>query len=118
LEQLLSFSVVLNQLKSLLSEHFGYFGFPSLTEEGYLNKCAAWIKQHNAQVKPTGKGVRLIVCQLPVKSPWLNAIEPKWIHAKRAIIEPQRQLTAQEVKTRVCDYFGYSLLEPLAKKVS
>jgi DNA invertase Pin-like site-specific DNA recombinase len=31
---LLSFSVVLNQLKSLLSEHFSYFGFPSLTEEG------------------------------------------------------------------------------------
>ncbi|OWY67799.1 hypothetical protein B7486_29690 [cyanobacterium TDX16] len=77
-----------------------------------------WIKQHNAFVKRTGKGVRLIVCQLPVKSPWLNAIEPKWIHAKRAIVEPQRKLTAQEVKTRVCDYFGCCLLEPLAKKVS
>ena len=77
-----------------------------------------WIRQHNAQVKRTGKGVRLIVCQLPVKSPWLNAIEPKWIHAKRAIVEPQRKLTAQEIQTRVCDYFGYPLLEPLAKKVS
>lgn len=77
-----------------------------------------WIQQHNAQVKRTGKGVRLIVCQLPVKSPWLNAIEPKWIHAKRAIVEPQRKLSVQELKTRVCDYFECPLLEPLAKKVS
>ncbi len=76
-----------------------------------------WIKQHNAQVKRTRRGVRLIVCHLPVKSPWLNAIEPR-IHAKRAIVEPQRKLTAQEIKTRVCDYFGSPLLEPLAKKVS
>jgi len=77
-----------------------------------------WIKQHNAQVKRTGRGVRLIVCQLPVKSPWLNAIEPKWIHAKRAIVEPQRKLNVQELKTRVCNYFECPLLEPLAKKVS
>jgi hypothetical protein len=77
-----------------------------------------WIKQHNAQVKQTGKGVRLIVCHLPVKSPWLNAIEPKWIHAKRAIVEPDRKLTLQELKTRVCDYFGCPLLDSLAKKVS
>ncbi len=77
-----------------------------------------WIKQHNAQVKRTAKGVRLILCQLPVKSPWLNAIEPKWIHAKRAIVEPQRKLSTQEIQTRVCDYFECPLLEPLAKKVS
>ncbi len=77
-----------------------------------------WIRQHNHQVKQTGTGVRLIVCKLPVKSPWLNAIEPKWIHAKRAIVEPERKLTAQELKLRVCDYFECPLLEPLAKKVS
>ncbi|GAC1449017.1 MAG: hypothetical protein NVSMB70_18310 [Chamaesiphon sp.] len=77
-----------------------------------------WIKHHNRQVKQTGKRVRLIVCKLPVKSPWLNAIEPKWIHAKRAIVEPDRKLTAQELKTRVSDYFECPLLESLAKKVS
>jgi len=77
-----------------------------------------WISNHNRQVKQSGTGVRLIVCQLPVKSPWLNAIEPKWIHAKRAIVEPDRKLTPQELKTRVCDYFECPLLEPLAKKVS
>lgn len=77
-----------------------------------------WIRNHNHQLKQTGIGIRLIVCKLPVKSPWLNAIEPKWIPAKRAIVEPDRKLTSQELKTRVCDYFECSLLEPLAKKVS
>lgn len=77
-----------------------------------------WIRKHNQHVKQSGIGVRLIVCKLPVKSPWLNAIEPKWIHAKRAIVEPQEKLTAQQLKTRVCDYFDCPLLEPLAKKVS
>lgn len=77
-----------------------------------------WIRHHNRQVKQTGSGVRLIVCKLPIKSPWLNAIEPKWIHAKRAIVEPERQLSAQELTTRVCAYFRCPLLEPLAKKVS
>ena len=35
-----------------------------------------WIRNHNRQVKQSGVEVRLIVCKLPVKSPWLNAIEP------------------------------------------
>jgi len=30
--------------------------------------------------KDTG-GVRIRVCHLPVKAPWLNPIEPKWVHA-------------------------------------
>jgi transposase len=77
-----------------------------------------WIRHHNRQVKQTGSGVRLIVCKLPVKSPWLNAIEPQWIHAKRAIVEPERKLTALELQTRVCDYFECPLLDPLAKNVS
>lgn len=77
-----------------------------------------WIRHHNRQVKQAGRGVRLIVCRLPVKSPWLNAIEPKWIHAKRAIVEPQRKLTVQELKTRICEYFDCPLLPPRAKQVS
>ena len=35
----------------------------------------AWIGQHNRQVKRCG-GLRLLVCPLPKKSPWLNNIEP------------------------------------------
>jgi hypothetical protein len=68
----------------------------------------AWIRTHNHRVKRAGHGVRLLVCCLPVKSPWLNPIEPKWVHGKRAIVEPTRLLTAQEVADRVCAYFGCS----------
>ena len=64
-----------------------------------------WIKQHNREAKAKG-GVRIIVAQLPVKSPWLNPIEPRWVHGKRAIIEPERKLTAQELIERVCAYYG------------
>src|SRR5262249_320095 len=66
----------------------------------------AWIRAHNRAVKQQGHGIRLLACYLPVKSPWLNPIEPKWIHSKRAIVEPTRLLSAQEVAERVCAYQG------------
>jgi len=65
-----------------------------------------WIRAHNQTAKQTGQGVRIIVCQLPVKAPWLNPIEPKWVHGKRAIAEPARLLSASELEQRVCDYFA------------
>jgi transposase len=65
----------------------------------------AWIRAHNREVKRTGAGVRILACHLPTKSPWLNAIEPKWVHAKRAVVEPARLLTADELIDRVCTYF-------------
>ena len=61
-----------------------------------------WIAQHNQQVKATGRDVRLVVGQLPIKRPWLNPIEPKWLHTKRKIVEPTRLLTARELAGRVC----------------
>ena len=48
----------------------------------------------------------LVLCLLPSKSPWLNAIEPKWVHGKRAVVEPERLLTAHELADRVCAYYG------------
>jgi hypothetical protein len=65
-----------------------------------------WIKDHNREVKRTGKGVRILVCALPVKSPWLNPIEPKWVHGKRRIVEPNRILAADELAGRICAAFG------------
>jgi len=65
-----------------------------------------WIKAHNREVKRTGQGVRIVGCRLPSKSPWLNPIEPKWVHGKRAVAEPVRVLTAQELEDRVCAYYG------------
>ncbi len=49
--------------------------------------------------------MRIVACYLPSKSPWLNAIEPKWIHGKRRVAEPARLLTAQELADRVCADF-------------
>jgi transposase len=65
-----------------------------------------WLRQHNQQVKRTGHGVRIVACRLPVKSPWLNPIEPKWVHGKRAVSEPDRLLSTMELETRVCAYYG------------
>jgi len=71
-------------------------------------RVRAWIRAHNRQVKQTGQGVRILPCSLPVKSPWLNPIEPMWVHGKRAIVEPARLLSAQEVADRACAYYGCS----------
>ncbi len=80
------------------------------------------LQQHNRRVlaaQGEGKGgVRIIPCWLPVKSPWLNRIEPHWVHGKRAMVEPARLLTAHEVEHRVCDYFDCQLLDHLAQKVA
>lgn len=44
--------------------------------------------EHNRQVKKGEKeGVRIMSCLLPKERPWLNLIEPKWMHGKRRILE-------------------------------
>jgi hypothetical protein len=65
-----------------------------------------WIRTHNRQVKRTGRGVRILNQYLPVKSPWLNPSEPKWVHGKRKVVEPERLLSAQELADRVCAVFA------------
>ena len=60
-----------------------------------------WIRQHKQQVKRGAAGVRIVVCHLPSKSPWLNPIEPTWVHGKRAVSEPDRLLSATELEARV-----------------
>ena len=72
-----------------------------------------WIGAHNHAVKASGQGVRILVCLLPIKSPWLNPIEPKWVHGKRAVVEPDRTLSAHEVQERVCAHFHCPLQEHL-----
>ncbi len=72
-----------------------------------------WIRQHNHQVKQSGQGVRLLVCPLPIKSPWLNPIEPKWVHGKRRVAEAEQLLPATELVQRVYDAFGCSPEPPM-----
>ena len=72
-----------------------------------------WLRAHNQRVHREG-GVRIVPCFLPRKSPWLNPIEPKWVHGKRRIVEPARLLTAHELEARVCAAFGCPLTDHLA----
>ena len=65
----------------------------------------AWIREHNRSVKETGEGVRILACPLPIKSPWLNAIEPKWLHGKKRVAEPNGTLSAQTLADRICATF-------------
>jgi len=76
----------------------------------------AWIGTHNRTVRRTG-GVRILVCRSPVKSPWLNPIEPRWLHGKRAIVEPDRTLTAHELMDRAHRHLGCEPLKPLNQHV-
>ena len=71
----------------------------------------AWIRAHNRQVKGSGQGVRILACFLPIKSPWLNPIEPRWLHTRRRVLEPNRLLSAAELELRVCQSLG-AQLEP------
>jgi hypothetical protein len=64
-----------------------------------------WIRQHNQEVKEAGRGVRILPLLLPKQSPWLNPIEPKWVHGKRAVVEPYGLLTARQLAERVCAYY-------------
>ena len=64
-----------------------------------------WLRAHNQRAHRAG-GVRIVPCWLPTRSPWLNPIEPKWVHGKRRLVEPARLLTGREVEERVCAAFG------------
>jgi hypothetical protein len=74
----------------------------------------AWRKAHKRRVKRDGGG-RIVVCSLPSKSPWLNRIEPKWVHGKRAIAEPDRKWQVDELKHRIYAYYDCKLLDPITQ---
>jgi hypothetical protein len=73
-----------------------------------------WIASHNRGVKSSGEGVRIISCLLPKQSPWLNPMEPKWVHGKRKDVEPDGLLTAYELAERVCAVFDCPHYEHLS----
>jgi transposase len=113
---------------SAISEQFLHWVCQQLTQRGkrvllliwdnaswhVSQRVRAWIAAHNRYVKLRGRGLRIVVCLLPSKSPWLNPIEPKWIHGKRAVAEPAALLPADEVPRRVCAHFHHPLLPFLA----
>jgi hypothetical protein len=66
----------------------------------------ARVRGHHRRVRRDGQGVRILVCQLPIKGPWRNPLAPKWIPTKRKVVEPAGLLTAREPEQRVCDALG------------
>jgi hypothetical protein len=97
----------------------------------------AWIRDHNRRVKRDGGCrlpicrlpicrlpicrlliCRLLICRLPSRSPWLNPIEPRWAHGKRAVVEPERKLAGLELQQRLCAHYCCSLLPPLAQQAA
>jgi hypothetical protein len=77
-------------------------------------EAGRWLGKHNREVKKSGEGVRIMSCLLPKRSPWLNAIEPKWIHGKHKVVEPDGLLGACELADRVCKVFGCPHYEHLS----
>jgi transposase len=63
-----------------------------------------WLREYNQAAKQTGQP-RLLTFLLPKKSPWLNPIEPRWIHAKRKTCQTDGALTAIELKRRLAAHF-------------
>jgi transposase len=80
-------------------------------------KVTRWVRQHNRQVKLKEQGVRLLTCLLPSKSPWLNPMEPIWLHTKRKVVEPDGDLSVNVLKERLCAQFDTNL-EKATLKVS
>jgi hypothetical protein len=78
------------------------------------NRLRQWIHTYNPQAKQTGD-VRLLTFLLPIKSPWLNPIEPRWVHGKRKVCEPDGDLTPEESTRRLFAHFD---TEPLADLVN
>jgi hypothetical protein len=78
---------------------------------------SSWVREHNECAKREG-GVKVVICELPVASPWLNNIEPCWTDAKKAIMEPERRLLAKEVTSRVCEHFRCKLLPYLKSQAT
>jgi transposase len=73
-----------------------------------------WIGSHNRTLKKSGRGIRIVTCLLPKKSPWLNSIEPKWMHGKRRVVEADGLLGAHELARRVCGAFNCPHYEHLS----
>lgn len=73
-----------------------------------------WIRTYNQQAKREGN-VRVLTVLLPKKSPWLNPIEPCWIHAKRKVCEPDGELSVGELKRRLCAHFRTDVHTALLK---
>jgi hypothetical protein len=68
--------------------------------------AAALVAEVRAEVKASGAGVRIVRCQPPTKSPWLNPIEPKRARGQHKGVEPGRLLPMTDLEERVSAALG------------
>ena len=71
------------------------------------HRCQAvrtWIREPNHQVRWEQMGVRMVVCPLPIISPWLNPLQPHCVYGERGVVEADAILPAWELAERVCAY--------------
>jgi hypothetical protein len=66
-------------------------------------EVAHGVEQQNRRAEP-GAGVPVVSCELPVASPWRHNIEPCGTHAKKAVMDVDRTLTAGQIPNRVCEH--------------
>ena len=63
-----------------------------------------WMRRYNRWAAKHGR-TRIVPYRLPVASPWLNPIEPHWLHCKRAVYSVDHIPTIKEIRHAVDDYF-------------
>ena len=68
--------------------------------------AAALAAEVRAEVKASGAGVRIVRCQPPTKSPWLNPIEPKRARGQHKGVESVRLLPTTDLEERVSAALG------------
>ena len=81
-------------------------------------KVKRWIRRYNQQAKAAGQP-HLIVWTLPKRSPWLNPIEPHWLHAKKRVFEPSSaDLSPHELRQRIFQALDAKFIASLSQPVS
>jgi hypothetical protein len=65
-----------------------------------------WLRPPKRQRKAPAQGVRFLVACLPGQSPWLNPLEPQWLHGQTRVVEPERLPPADELADRLCRTFA------------
>ena len=72
----------------------------------------AWLMAHKRRGKREG-GCRVGGCPWPIKSPWLNRMEPTWGPGTRAMAEPERKWYGDALQHRSCAYDDCERLDPM-----
>ena len=73
----------------------------------YSKTVKTWISEHHRQVKQASKGVRILPFFLPTKSRLYQPDRAEsWVHAKKALVEPNGLLTAKQLAEKKAQSTG------------